>query len=111
MNTEDINKLLDLGREKCGSDYAMAKHIETSRATLSDWRKGRKKMPAADVALVANIAGLDAVAWCARAVAEGYTNRKGDLIRAALKKALEATGAATVLFGTVALEFTQCILC
>ncbi len=59
------------------------------------------KCPAGDVALMAQLAGLDADAWVARAVISQYEGTaKGAKLEAALKKALLATGA-VLLSGSV----------
>lgn len=57
--------------------------------------------PPADVALMADIAGLDAEAWTARAViAQHEGTEKGEALKAALKKAFAVTGAAAGFCGT-----------
>jgi len=60
-------------------------------------------MPAADVALVAELAGYDPVEWVSRAVAAQHEGTpKGIKLQSALKKALAATGAVIVSSGAAA---------
>jgi len=113
MQGPDVIRLLDAAKAVSKSDYATAKATGISTSNISDWRHGRRTMPACDVALVADLAGLDAVAWTARAVAQAHEGtKKGDALREALKKALQATTAATVFAGLVSIEATgQLIRC
>jgi len=118
-----LDELIDRASKAAGNDTKLARELETSRQAVSNWRNARKTCPAADVALMAAIAGLDAEAWTARAVMsqhEGTT--KGAKLEAALKKALAATGAAiatssvhaqTVTDGFQYLiqDLIRCILC
>lgn len=102
MQGPDVIRLLDAAKAVTKSDYATAKATGISTSNISDWRHGRRTMPACDVALVADVAGLDAVAWTARAVAQSHEGtKKGDALSAALKKALAATGAVLITAGLV----------
>jgi len=93
-------ELIDLAVKTTGSDTKLAEALLVSKTVVSDWRHGRKRAGAADVALMAHIAGLDADAWAARAVIDSYEgNPKGELLKQALKKAFLATGAAIVSSG------------
>lgn len=95
-----LDQLIDRAAAKCGSDYKLAQSLKVSRSTVSQWRYGRKTCPAADQALMAHLAGLDAEAWSARAlIAQHEGTEKGRLMAEALKKALLATGAALSIFG------------
>jgi len=88
-----VGNLLDAAKAMTGSDYRTAQLIKASRANLSDWRAGRRHMPAADVVLIAQLAGLDPVEWGSRAIQACHEGtEKGDALAEALKKALEATG-------------------
>ena len=119
MIGQDVETLLDAAKKQTGSDYKTAQQIHVPRMQLSNWRHG-KPMPAADVALVAMLAGLDAEAWTLRAVAQTHEGTaKGDKLQKALKKALAATGAVIVSSGaraalitaTATDYFIRCILC
>lgn len=69
-------------------------------------------MPPADVALAADLAGLEAGEWLARAVAEPYAGTpKGDALQRALKKWLVATGVAIATGGAQAVDFIRCAAC
>lgn len=120
MDRQTVNILLDKARAQTGSDYKTAQQIHVSRMTLSHWRHSKQSMPAADVALVAKLAGLDAVAWGSRALIEPHEGTpKGEMLKEALKKALLVTGAAIVSSGANAAEtishsaayLIRCILC
>lgn len=98
-----FDTLLQKASERAGSDYRLAAMIHTSRHTVSDWKAGRKTCPAADQALMAHIAGMDAEPWAARAlIAQHEGTEKGELLKQALKKALVATGVALATFGSSA---------
>lgn len=98
-------ELIDAASKVVGSDYRLARMLETSRGAISDWRHDRRTCPPADVALMASIAGLDASAWLVRATIEKYEGTaKGDALYKALGKALLATGAAVVSAGASATE-------
>ena len=120
MNRQDVENLLDAAKNNTGSDYKTAQKIHVTRMNVSNWRHGKASMPAADVALVAQLAGLDAVEWVSRAVAAQHEGTaKGAALQSALKKALPAIGAAivssTAAAATMGHEaigyFIRCILC
>lgn len=116
-NPEFICQLLDRAKAITGSDYATAAKIGASRHALSDWRADRRPMPPADVALIADLAGLDAVAWTARDIAEQHAGTaKGEALQRVLKKSLVATGVAISTFGSANAEpllhqLIRCINC
>lgn len=99
-----LDQLLDRASAAAGSDYKLAKLIEASPQTVSNWRHGRKTCPVADVALMAEIAGLVPEEWIARAVVKQYEGTaKGDKLFRALGKLLAATGVAIASSGANAL--------
>jgi len=107
-------ELIDLASKEAGNDNKLAKRLEVGRSAVSDWRHGRKPCPAGDVALMAEIAGMEPTVWTCRAVAAQYEGtEKGKRLREALKKALVATGAAAVSCSATASEavsyFIRCI--
>lgn len=106
MNKPDyLDQLINLASSAAGSDYKLAATLGVSRQTVSNWRHGHKTCPAGDQALMAQLAGLDAEAWVARAVASQYEGtEKGERLAQALKKALVATGAAIISGGAAAGE-------
>lgn len=98
-----LDQLIDLASSKAGSDYKLAKMINVPRQNLSAWKHARKTCPVADVVLMAEIAGLDAHAWSARAIVKQYEGTpKGDMLYRVLGKALLVTGAAIASSGASA---------
>jgi len=95
MQLSEINKLLDAAKKMCGSDYQIAKVLpKVTPQLVSDWRAGRKNPQPEDLALVAELGGLNAEEWLARAVvAKHEGTAKGDMLMRALGKGLLATGA------------------
>lgn len=82
----DIVGLIEQASAVAGSDNKLAKLIETTQPTISEWRSGKRSCPPADVALMAQIAGLDPDEWMARAVMAKYEGTpKGDKLMQALK--------------------------
>lgn len=118
-----LDQLLDRAKAVATSDYKLAKMLHTTPQTVSDWRHGRKTCPVADVALLAEIAGLDPSEWAHRAVIAQYEGTpKGDMLYRALGKAFAATGAALATSGASAAQafgtlyeplshYIRCILC
>lgn len=89
MNANHLNQLIDSASSNAGNDSKLAKELFSSKQAVSDWRHGRKTCPAADVALMAHIAGLDAVLWAANAlIAQHAGTPKGKKLEKALNKAL-----------------------
>jgi len=107
-----IGNLLDAAKAMTGSDYQTSKKIRASRANLSDWRAGRRPIPAADIVLLASLAGLDPVEWGSRAIQAAHEGtEKGDALAEALKKALEVTGEGEGSTEREAGYFIRCINC
>jgi len=100
---EYLTQLIDLASKNAGSDYKLAAELGVSRGNVSDWRTGRRTCPAGDVALMAQLAGMDAEAWLARATVAQYEGTpKGEKLAVALGKALLVTGAAIASSGASA---------
>lgn len=59
MNT--LNKLLDTARDMCErkSDAAVAERLKVSRTTVMQWRRGEKRMTAAHLAALVELAKAD----------------------------------------------------
>jgi hypothetical protein len=103
MNRQDIVILLDAAKKETGSDYKTAQRIGETRMNVSNWRNGKQAMPAYAVTLLADVAGLDAVEWSARAlIAPHEGTAKGEKLKQALKKALLVTGAVIASSGAKA---------
>jgi hypothetical protein len=99
-NPEFLGQLIEQASSAAGSDYRLAQLLEVPRQNLSAWKNGRKSCPVGDVVLMAEIAGLPAEEWAARAVVAQYEGTsKGDKLFRALGKALPAIGAAIVSSG------------
>jgi DNA-binding transcriptional regulator YdaS (Cro superfamily) len=98
-----LDQLLDLASKNAGSDYKLAQLIGSSRSAVSDWRHGRKTCPAADVVLMAEVAGLKPEEWAARAIVAQYEGtEKGDKLFRILGKTLAVTGAVIASSGASA---------
>jgi hypothetical protein len=110
-----LDQLIDEASKAAGSDYKLAAMLGVTRQNVSNWRHNRTTCPAGDVALMAEIAGMDPVAWGARAIAASYAGTpKGEKLAAVLGKALLATGAALATSGASAAAvgasyFIRCI--
>ena len=93
-------QLLDAAKAVTGSDYKTAKALEITTQQISNWRNKRASLPVADVVLLADLAGLKAEEWAARAIVQKYEGTpKGDKLFRALGKVLVATGGAVASFG------------
>ncbi len=88
-----LDQLIQRASDAAGSDYRLAQLLEVPRQNLSAWKHGRKTCPAADVVLMAEIAGLEPEKWAARALVSQYEGTtKGDKLFRALGKLLPAIG-------------------
>lgn len=105
-----LDQLIDKASAAAGSDYKLAKMLDSSRQAVSNWRHGQKTCPVADIVLMAEIAGLKSEEWAARALISQYEGTpKGDKLYRALGKLLAVTGvaiassgaSATMIFSTV----------
>lgn len=98
-----LDQLIERASVVAGSDYKLAQRLRVTRQMVSQWKHGHKTCPAADQALMAGIAGLDAEAWAARAlISQHEGSEKGELLKQTLKKALLVTGGALATFGASA---------
>lgn len=90
-HTERIVKLLDLCKEKTGSDYATAKQIGASSQAIWSWRHG-KNCPIEKQAVMAELAGLSAIEVVAYAMVESAkTPEEKERMYTAVGKRLPAT--------------------
>jgi len=98
-----LDELINRASKVAGNDKKLAEMLEVSKQTLSDWRHDRRPCSAADVALMAELAGLEPEAWTARAVIHQHEGTsKGAKLEKALKKAFIATGGVAASFGATA---------
>lgn len=90
---EELNQLIDSAKQAAGTDRELAKMLNTTSSRISDWRHGRKTCQPDDQAVLASIAGMNAMETLARAtVLQHEGTAKGDLLMRALGKGLLATG-------------------
>ena len=83
---EFISQLIDTAAKNAGSDYALAKMLETTRQTVSNWRHHIRPVPLADVALLAAVAEQDPAEMIARYLVCKHKNTpKGDKLKKALQ--------------------------
>lgn len=89
----EVNELIERAAQAAGTRYKLAQMLDVPASSVYAWEKG-KPCPPGDIALMADIAGLDAQAWLVRATLEKYEGTsKGDQLARVLGKALVATGA------------------
>lgn len=91
----ELNELLTKAAKSLGgNDTKLAKTLGVSPQRISNWRHGHKTCQPEDQALLASIAGMDAIEVLARATVKQHEGTaKGDLLMRALGKGLLATGA------------------
>jgi len=112
---EYLGQLIDQASKTAGSDSKLAAELGVTRQNIYQWRHGLKPCPVGDQVLMANLAGMAADTWAARAIVAQYEGTpKGEKLAAALGKALLVTGAAIASSGasaaTVAYDyFIRCI--
>ena len=120
MQPDFLINLIDLASKAAGNSAKLAQSLQVTPSTVSQWKHGKKPCPAGDVALMAQLAGLDPEAWLARATVAQYAGTpKGEKLAVVLGKALLATGAALAGSGASAATVThdayayiiRCILC
>jgi len=99
---QQVADLIERAATAAGSRYKLAKLLQVQPQTVYGWEKG-KPCPPGDIALMADIAGLDAQAWLVRATLEKYEGTpKGDQLARVLGKCLLATGAVLASSGASA---------
>lgn len=112
---KDLAELIDRASKVAGSDKKLSELIDSPQPHMSQWRKGARPCPPADVALMADIAGLNADEWALRAVAAKYEGtEKGEKLKRALKVSAATIGAVLssgVHAGTIGGDVLRCIFC
>lgn len=99
MSTTDLEvvRLLDAAKDRLGSDYKVAKVMGVPQQQVSEWRTGKRTCVAADRALLAGLAGEDALQELVRATLAKYDGTsRGDKLRQLLGNALPRIGGAAV---------------
>lgn len=100
----DLNLLIDAASAIAGNDSKLAALLGQHRSKVSDWRRGTQDCPPEDQALMASIAGYDAVQTLIRATVEKHEGKpKGDLLMKVLGKPSLAIGGVAGFAGAVAL--------
>lgn len=100
-----FTQLLDKAKEITGSDSKTARAIHVTPQALNNWRNNRQPITPADVALLAEVVGMEPSDWLAKATVERYQGTpKGEALARALGKALLVTGATIVSSGANAAE-------
>ena len=98
-----LGELIERAAKESGSKTALAEKMGVSPQRLNDWRTGYRPCPPEQVAILADIAGLVAEEWLARATLwhakeKPYYKR----LEEALGKWLPRTGAAIAGFFLIA---------
>lgn len=102
---EKIAELINQASAVAGSDAKLAKLIEAPQPHISQWKSGNRPCPPADVALIAEIAGLDAAEWTLRAIAAKHEGTaKGDKLMRALKVGASAADPARAALESMATQ-------
>ena len=93
---EELNELVTRAAKALGgNDTKLAKTIGVSPQRISNWRHGHKTCQPEDQALLASLAGLNAIEVLARATVKQHEGTaKGDMLMRALGKSSLAIGAA-----------------
>ena len=92
---DELNELIDQAKKQAGNDTKLAKLLNTTPSRVSDWRHGRKTCQPEDQAMLASIAGFNAIEVLARATVQQYEGTpKGNMLMRALGKGSLAIGAA-----------------
>lgn len=102
----ELNELLTKAAQSIGgNDTKLAKTLGVSPQRISNWRHGHKTCQPEDQALLASLAGLNAIEVLARATVKQHEGTpKGDLLMRALGKTLLATGGVLGTAGASAAE-------
>lgn len=97
----DIAELIERAKDATGSQLAVAEKIGRPHSRISDWKAGRRKPDAADIMLLAEVAGVPVFETLAEVEMELDTERSSVWQRA-LGNLRAAGVAATVLLGATA---------
>lgn len=99
----DVRLLIDLARQRSGMSFGeMAKELDRSQSRISEWRAGRVKPDANEIAYFATKAGLPVLQTVAEIEAQ-LDDRYASIWREALGKLTAAGVAATVLVSPILL--------
>lgn len=119
-----IDKLIEAASKKAGTEYKLAQAMGYSQQQINDWKNKRKPCPIEAQAIMADIAGFDAMETVAKGLLErSEGNRRYIALEQAVGKAfatIRAAGVANIgakaswvfsagLLATV-VQQTQCVL-
>lgn len=112
-----IDNLIKRASESAGTEYKLAKIMGYDQAALTKWKNGSKPCPIEAQAIMAEVAGLDAMETIAAALLERNegTKRYGALEKAVGKACATIREAKAASFGGKADSdtekiYTQCVL-
>lgn len=107
--------LIDMGAKRLGSVSKIAHELEIPTQHVFGWKAGRRKAQPHDIAALAELAGLDALKFLAKAqLDELEGSKKGAILARSLGKLALAIGGATAGVSAHAnpvIELIRCILC
>lgn len=88
-----VAQLIDIAKQKTGSDLATARAISVPGSYVADWRAGIRTCTAEDRALLADVAGVDPIPEIAEALLERVAGKpKEARLRDVLKNRLKLVG-------------------
>lgn len=95
--------LIDSASQKCGSDAALSRELNVSKAYVSLLRKGERPMTPELAGLIADIAGEDVRGSVSRALFDSLDRtERGKRVRAAIERGfLRGVAATFVIFATL----------
>lgn len=98
MQSPEISELIKRAAANVGNKAALARHMGVNQSRLREWETGVRTCPIEDVAILADVAGLPAEIWLARAAMWTHEGTpKGERLKKALGKYARAIGAVLAL--------------
>lgn len=98
MQSHELPELIKRAAQNCGSKSALARHMGVTPQRMHEWETGKRSCPIEDVAIIADVAGLPAEIWLARAAMWTHEGTpKGERLQKALGKYARVIGAALAL--------------
>lgn len=98
MQSHEIPELIKRAAERAGSKSELGRQLGATPQRIYEWETGRRSCPPEDVALMADLAGLPAEVWLARATMWKHEGTpKGERLQKALGKYSRVIGAALAL--------------
>lgn len=98
MQSHELPELIKRAAAVTGTKSALARHMGVTPQRLREWETGARTCPIEDVAIMADVAGLPAEIWLARAAMWTHEGTpKGERLQKALGKYARVIGAALAL--------------